>query len=52
MPDTPPPLTAADWKRAEQALLDQEARADASRPSSPPPCPPWCALPAGHAYDS
>ncbi len=51
MPDSPT-LTLADWRRAERALLDQEARAAASRPSCPPPCPAWCALPPGHAYDS
>ncbi len=52
MPARAPDLTRAGLQRARRKLAEQEARADASRPSSPPPCPPWCALPAGHAYDS
>ncbi len=45
-------LSPLELQRAHRLLRDQEARADASRPSCPPACPPWCALPAGHAYDS
>ncbi len=45
-------LSPLELQRAHRLLREQEALADASRPSSPPPCPPWCALPAGHAYDS
>ncbi len=45
----PSPL---ELQRAHRLLREQEALADASRPSSPPPCPPWCARARGHAYDS
>jgi hypothetical protein len=30
-----------ELQRAHRLLREQEALADASRPSSPPPCPPW-----------
>ncbi len=39
----PSPL---ELQRAHRLLREQEALADASRPSCPPPCPSWCALPA------
>lgn len=42
----------ADRLDVARALWTQERAADASRPSTVPPCPPWCALPDGHPYDS
>lgn len=46
---------ASDAMRAAAWFLDQAAPvADATPPSSAPPvaCPSWCALPAGHPFDT
>jgi hypothetical protein len=35
-----------------RALWQQELQAEQHKPTSIPPCPPWCRLPDGHDYPS